>query len=567
MTIDRRDILKLSAAFSLTASTRLSPAFAMATTCGPDGHLPVSLDEVPWPEQIAFTVHGGGAPVTLRGHYWFNAAALREGRKCPAIVELNPYRRRDGMMYPDSMMYPWFAANGYLCFRVDLQGSGDSEGTITDEYTEEELANCVEVIRQIAALPICTGSVGMMGKSWSAINTLMVAARDDCPEALKAILFCAGSDDRFNDDVHYMGGAMMLDNTSWPSDMWAWLPLPPDPAVVGDAWREIWRNRIRSVDFWFKQWGEHQTRDAYWAANSVRGQYDRVKVPVFTISGWQDGYRNVTERQVRALGGMGRHVTGLIGAWGHKYPFDGWPGPRVDWLPYVVRHFWDRWLKGIEPEPGAGWPEFVVWLGESRPPGRSPDFTDRGAWVAEDHDWMSRVREVRFHLWPEGCLRAEAGAPAHDYISKPDVTLGLSALETSSWGECDNDDLPSDTSEDDRRSIALDTEPLAEEIACFGYPRVELNLACDKPLASLAIRLCEVSRKVLHGSSHIPSPILRPAAAKPRSRCSLRTDRSGLRSTLTCSDMSSSAGGASGYRSRPTISQPCGRARNSLRSR
>jgi hypothetical protein len=35
-------------------------------------------------------------------------------------------------MYADSMMYPWFAANQYLCFRVDLQGTGDSEGIPED---------------------------------------------------------------------------------------------------------------------------------------------------------------------------------------------------------------------------------------------------------------------------------------------------------------------------------------------------------------------------------------------------------------------------------------------------
>jgi hypothetical protein len=67
-----------------------------------------------------------------------------------------------------------------------------------------------------------------------------------------------------------MGGAMMLDNTSWPSDMWGWLALPPDPAVVGSRWREQWRERIRNMSFWFEQWGGNQTRDRYWSGTSVR---------------------------------------------------------------------------------------------------------------------------------------------------------------------------------------------------------------------------------------------------------------------------------------------------------
>ena len=119
----------------------------------------------------------GKAPIKLAGHFWFNSDARNAGRTCPAIVELLPYRRRDGTMLADAKMYPWFAFNDYLCFRIDIQGSGDSEGVLTDEYTDEELTYCSQVIAEIAALPFCDGNVGMMGKSWSAINSLVVAAR------------------------------------------------------------------------------------------------------------------------------------------------------------------------------------------------------------------------------------------------------------------------------------------------------------------------------------------------------------------------------------------------------
>ena len=219
-------------------------------------------DKVGDPENVFFEVtYPGKAPIKLAGHFWFNSDARNAGRKCPAIVELLPYRRRDGTMLADAKMYPWFAFNDYLCFRVDLQGSGDSEGVLTDEYTDEELAYCGQVIEQIAARADCSGSVGMMGKSWSAINSLMMAARPDRPAALKAVIVCAGSDDRWNDDVHYMGGGMMFDNVSWPSSMFGWLAAAPDPAVVGDAWKEMWRTRIDNADFWFKPWASNQPRD------------------------------------------------------------------------------------------------------------------------------------------------------------------------------------------------------------------------------------------------------------------------------------------------------------------
>ena len=56
-------------------------------------------------------------------------------------------------------------------------------------------------------------------------------------KALKAAIVCACSDDRWNDDVHYIGGAMIFDNVSWPSSMFGWVAAAPDPAVVGDLAR------------------------------------------------------------------------------------------------------------------------------------------------------------------------------------------------------------------------------------------------------------------------------------------------------------------------------------------
>ena len=354
----------------------------------------------------------GKAPIKLAGHFWFNSDARNAGRKCPAIVELLPYRRRDGTMLADAKMYPWFAFNDYLCFRVDLQGSGDSEGVLTDEYTDEELAYCGQVIEQIAARADCSGAVGMMGKSWSAINSLMMAARPDRPAALKAVIVCAGSDDRWNDDVHYMGGGMMFDNVSWPSSMFGWLAAAPDPAVVGDAWKEMWRSRIDKADFWFKPWGSNQPRDEYWSGTAVRDHYADVGVPVFILSGWQDGYKNSVPLVVDGLAAEGKEVAGIIGAWGHKYPFNGYPGPRVDWLDYIVTHWWDRWLKGKTPPPEDAWPQLPVWLGEAKEPSKSPCADDIGKWVAEDAAWRSRVKQKILYL--RSGNRARRGARARD---------------------------------------------------------------------------------------------------------------------------------------------------------
>jgi len=447
-------------------------------------------DKVPDPQEIAFTVqYPGKDPVRLAGHFWYNREAADAGRKCPAIVELNPYRRRDGMMAEDSAYYPYFAYYEYLCFRVDLQGSGDSEGLLTDEYTQEELAYCVQVIEQIARHALCDGNVGMTGASWSAINSLMVSARDDCPEALKAIVAFCGTDDRYSDDVHYMNGAMMQDNFGWPSSMWGWLSLPPDPVTAGDGWKELWRERIRKADYWFKWWGAHQTRDSYWSDTSLLGRYDRVKVPVFIASGYADGYKNPVPRAVRDLAAARIPAQGALGPWGHS---TNDPGPHFDWLPLATL-WWDRWLKGKEPDPDRELPQLTVWLGESKEPDKSCCKKERGRWVAEDSGWAARVQEKILYLRPDKSLSGTPPKKAGRRASPARLLQATTMLETSSYGSCGNDDLPGDQEKPDRQSLHFDTAPLAENLDCFGYPEASLTLSCDKPLASIAVRLCEVS--------------------------------------------------------------------------
>jgi pimeloyl-ACP methyl ester carboxylesterase len=186
---------------------------------------------VPDPKDIFFSVqYPGKAPIRFAGHFWYNADTVTAGKRCPAIVEFVPYRRRNGTMIADSKMHPWFAYNDYLCFRIDLHGSGDSEGELTGEYTDEELVYCTQVIAAIAAHPSCDGNVGMMGKSWSAINALMIAARPDRPEALKALLVSCGSDNRYNDDVgrpiwglsaaYHCGNAAGRSQFRFPDRLW-----------------------------------------------------------------------------------------------------------------------------------------------------------------------------------------------------------------------------------------------------------------------------------------------------------------------------------------------------------
>jgi hypothetical protein len=75
----------------------------------------------------------------------------------------------------------------------------------------------------------------------------------------------------------------------------------------------------------------------------------------------------------------------------------------------------------------------------------------------------------------------------------PRVIVNANQLETSSYGQSGNADLPGDQQPADTLSLRFTSEPLVEDMDCFGRPSVLLNLMCDKPLASLVVRLSEVS--------------------------------------------------------------------------
>ena len=114
---------------------------------------------------------------------------------------------------------------------------------LEDEYTDQEQRDAERVIAWLAERPWCTGAVGMIGVSWGGFAALQMAARAQCQ--LRGVVAIHASDDRYADDVHYIGGCVSaMDMPQWATSMLAYLNQPPDPAVVGDGWREAWLERL-----------------------------------------------------------------------------------------------------------------------------------------------------------------------------------------------------------------------------------------------------------------------------------------------------------------------------------
>ena len=398
----------------------------------------------------------------------------------PAVLEYIPYRKRDGTRGRDDPMHGFFAAAGYAALRVDMRGSGDSDGLLHDEYLLQEQDDALEVIAWMAAQPWCDGSVGMMGKSWGGFNALQVAARR--PPALKAIVTVCSTDDRFGDDIHFKGGCLLNDSLWWGAIMLAYQGRPPDPAIRPD-WRERWLERLDAMPFWPALWLAHQARDDYWRHGSVCEDWGAIRCPVLAVGGWGDAYTDAVPRLMEHLAVPRR---ALVGPWAHVYPQDGSPGPAIDFLGECVR-WWDQWLKGrdtgVMDEPAMR--AFVEdWQAPS-----STRLHARGRFVGEA-DWPSRaIRARRFGLAPGRLVDGPPQPGALSVRSPPWAgTGGGEWMGTGVPGE-----RPTDQRMDDGLSLCFDTEPLAEPIEILGNPAVDLVLSSDRPQAQLAVRLCDVA--------------------------------------------------------------------------
>ncbi|MFF5370604.1 CocE/NonD family hydrolase [Streptomyces sp. NPDC013187] len=424
--------------------------------------------------------------VRLSAHIWRPTSSDQE--PVPAVLEYIPYRKRDLTAVRDSIHHPYLAGHGYACVRVDLRGTGDSEGVLRDEYLEREQADAEEVLAWLAEQPWCDGGTGMMGISWGAFAALQVAARR--PPSLKAIAIASFTDDRHSDDMHYMGGALLSDNLAEAGTMFAYGTCPPDPAVVGERWREMWHERLENTEPWVLEWLRHQRRDDYWRHASVCEDYTSVQCPVLASSGWADGYSNAV---TRLLGNLDVPRKGLIGPWSHKFPHLGEPGPAIGYLQELVR-WWDHWLKGADNGVMDG-PMLQAWMQDSVPP--STSYEERpGRWVGEP-DWPSpHIRPVthpltRHTIGPARDATAEAPEGGAAMTVRSPLSVGQFAGKWASYNA--PPDLPYDQREEDGGSLVFDTEPLTEPLEILGSPSVELDLSVSEPVAMVAARLSDVS--------------------------------------------------------------------------
>lgn len=423
--------------------------------------------------------------VRLSARIWLPTDA--EIDPVPAILEYVPYNKDDGTAAGDAARHPYLAAQGYASVRVDIRGTGDSDGVLLDEYLTSEQDDALEVLAWLAAQPWCTGACGMIGYSWGGFNGLQVAARR--PPQLKAVVTMYSTDDRYTDDCHWQGGCLLgSDMLKWAEWMHALNGRPGDPRFVGEEWREHWRARLEATPPYIGAWMAHPRYDEFWKQGSVREDYGAIEAAVLAVGGWADPYTNAVPRLLEHLECPKR---GIIGPWGHVMPYGGIPGPAIGILQECVRWF-DRWLKGVDTGVEHD-PLLRAWIQDSQPP--AAYYAERpGRWIAENAWPPASVEHRPWVLGSRGALkvRAESGeAEPVELTIVGDQTCGLA---NGVW--CPNgmtDEMPIDQGPDDAASLCFDTTALQTPLELLGRPVARLALKVDKPLALVSARLCAVA--------------------------------------------------------------------------
>ena len=97
---------------------------------------------------------------------YFKPVPRSENEKFPVLFEFLPYRKDDPVSMTEDPDYVYFAKRGFIMAKVDIRGTGSSEGIFPlREYSEQELDDAVDIIDQLSYMPGSNGRVGMWGIS------------------------------------------------------------------------------------------------------------------------------------------------------------------------------------------------------------------------------------------------------------------------------------------------------------------------------------------------------------------------------------------------------------------
>jgi putative CocE/NonD family hydrolase len=408
-----------------------------------------------------------------------------DGEKFPVILEMIPYRKDDWRYVTDHQRMLYFAERGFVCCRLDIRGTGSSQGIARDEYTAKETQDGYETVEWLAAQDWCNGNVGMWGMSYGGFTSIQVAKLQ--PPHLKAIVAVYATDDRYIEDSHYMGGCKTA--SEWAQYAVSQVgsnAMPPKAEYAGEGWAAQWKERLEKTPLWLEHWLRNQTDGAYWRVGSLNPEYEKITCALYSIGGWMDSYVNAAVRMHEKCINAPRKC--LIGNWNHQMPDYATPGPNLDYLQEMTR-FFEYWLKDID-NGIMNEPAFTFMRREYTVPEAFPALMN-GEWFSTDVYPLTSTRLKAFYLGDKTLSAQLANASDSDhYLHRP--THGTAS--SYCWGAgAPPNGLFRDLRPDESVIPVYTSDVLTEPLDFMGMPESVLHLSSSAPVAYAVVRLTDVA--------------------------------------------------------------------------
>ena len=226
----------------------------------------------------------------------------------------------------------WYVQHGYAYVRMDVRGSGNSEG-VYGYLDPTEQQDCVEVIEWIAQQSWSNGKVGGYGQAYYAMSQWLVAAWK--PPHLACIVPYDGFVDPYRGSA-YNGGIYSPFFPNWYAGLRANnLLRPGGQEHKAPDMPDLTRDAL-----------EHSTYDEWWRDRSAYERLSEIDIPVLSIGHWGKvglhlrgnilGYEKIQGPKKLVVTGMRNTVEA-------HHLFD-----EIEFHEKEILPFYDHYLKGID---------------------------------------------------------------------------------------------------------------------------------------------------------------------------------------------------------------------------
>jgi uncharacterized protein len=263
--------------------------------------------------------------VRLSANVWLPARAARSS----AVLLRTPYGNDAGEFARYGLQDYLYA--GFAVIIQSVRGRGKSQGSFGFFFVEGEDGH--DSVEWVAAQSWCDGKVAMDGGSY--LGTAQWLAAREQPPHLVCIMPAVPAGDWFN-EIPYMGGALQVD---WA---FSWLGLMAglefDFDAAGDRNLERFRPLIDAEKVLgatlplYREILAHPTADTFWdRLQWSAADFERITVPVLTVTGWFDGDQPGSMRYwrgIEARADASRIAHLIVGPWEHHECYLGAAGRR-----------------------------------------------------------------------------------------------------------------------------------------------------------------------------------------------------------------------------------------------